>query len=99
MQIIPVEAKSSQTSSVPDNDCLRNTDNKLAECESLEQIHARADKQQPNIILMLVDDLGYGDLSSGGHPTSYTPVLDKLAEQSKVFTQYYVTSPVCSPSR
>ncbi|XP_069169798.1 arylsulfatase A isoform X1 [Procambarus clarkii] len=54
---------------------------------------------QPNIVLLLADDLGYGDLSISGHPTSRTPRLDELAEGGRFFTQFYVTSPVCSPSR
>ncbi|XP_045121284.1 arylsulfatase A-like [Portunus trituberculatus] len=53
----------------------------------------------PNLVLLLADDLGYGDLSISGHPTSRTPVIDKLARESRYFTQHYVTSPVCSPSR
>lgn len=53
----------------------------------------------PNLVLLLVDDLGYGDLSRSGHPTSRTPVIDELARESRFFTQHYVTSPVCSPSR
>ena len=53
----------------------------------------------PNVVLLLVDDLGYGDLAWSGHPTSLTPAIDALAAQGKQFTQFYVTSPVCSPSR
>ena len=54
---------------------------------------------QPNIIIVFVDDMGYGDLSYAGHPTSSTPAIDKLAASGKYFTNFYVTSPVCSPSR
>ena len=43
--------------------------------------------------------LGYGDLSSYGHPTSSTPHLDQLARDGLVFTQFYTASPLCSPSR
>ena len=43
--------------------------------------------------------LGYGDLTPYGHPTSNTPHLQLLAEQGLVFTQFYTTSPVCSPSQ
>ncbi|XP_050691048.1 arylsulfatase A-like [Eriocheir sinensis] len=53
----------------------------------------------PNIVLLLADDLGYGDLSYSGHPTTRTPHIDKLAQESRFFTHHYVTSPVCSPSR
>ena len=43
--------------------------------------------------------LGYGDLSVYGHPTSHTPNLDQMASEGLVFTQFYTASPVCSPSR
>ena len=55
---------------------------------------------KPNILLILADDLGYGDLEGlFGHPTSVTPNLNALAQRSKVLTNFYVASPVCSPSR
>jgi arylsulfatase A len=53
----------------------------------------------PNVLIMLCDDLGYGDLSSYGHPTIKTPNLDALAEQGWRLTDCYAASPVCSPSR
>jgi arylsulfatase A len=56
-----------------------------------------ADK--PNIIVLLCDDLGYGDLSCFGHPEVRTPNLDKLALQGLRLTNCYSASPVCSPSR
>ena len=55
--------------------------------------------KQPNFIIILADDLGYGDLSSYGHPTIRTPNLDKLALEGTRFTQFYVAANVCSPSR
>ena len=54
---------------------------------------------RPNIVLFLADDLGYGDLPFFGHPSSKTPNLNKLSKMSKVFNDFYVASPVCSPSR
>ncbi|KAJ0029232.1 hypothetical protein NQD34_004229 [Periophthalmus magnuspinnatus] len=54
---------------------------------------------QPNFVLFFADDLGYGDLGCYGHPTSLTPNLDKLAAGGLRFTDFYCTSPVCSPSR
>jgi len=54
---------------------------------------------KPNFILLFVDDLGYGDLSTYGHPSIHTPNLDKLAAEGQKWTDFYVASPVCSPSR
>jgi arylsulfatase A len=53
----------------------------------------------PNIIVIFCDDLGYGDLSSYGHPTIRTPQLDKMAAEGMRFTQFYVPAAVCTPSR
>lgn len=53
----------------------------------------------PNIIIIFVDDLGYGDLSCYGHPTIRTPNLDKMAAEGMRFTQFYVGANVCTPSR
>ncbi|XP_071816160.1 arylsulfatase A-like [Apostichopus japonicus] len=57
------------------------------------------DPEKPNIVIMFADDLGYGDLQAYGHPTSHTPNLNNLAKNGLLFTQFYVSSPVCSPSR
>lgn len=54
---------------------------------------------QPNFIIILADDLGYGDLGSYGHPTIRTPNLDQMALEGMRFTQFYVAANVCSPSR
>lgn len=53
----------------------------------------------PNFILLFADDLGFGDLGCYGHPSSLTPNLDRLAAEGLRFTDFYCTSPVCSPSR
>ena len=52
-----------------------------------------------NFIVIFTDDMGYGDLSSFGHPTIKTPHLDKMAMQGQKWTNFYVASPVCTPSR
>lgn len=52
-----------------------------------------------NFIIIFTDDMGYGDLSSFGHPTIKTPHLDKMAMQGQKWTNFYVASPVCTPSR
>lgn len=54
--------------------------------------------ERPNIILILTDDQGYGDLSRHGHPLLKTPHLDQLAEESVRLDNFYV-SPSCSPTR
>lgn len=53
----------------------------------------------PNVLLIYVDDLGYGDLASFGHPVLKTPHLDALARSSMKLTNYYAPSALCSPSR
>ena len=53
----------------------------------------------PNIIYMLADDLGYGELGSYGQTRIRTPHLDALAQAGMRFTQHYAGSPVCAPSR
>jgi len=54
---------------------------------------------QPNILLIYVDDLGYGDLGSYGHPVLKTPNIDALADAGLRLTNYYAPSALCSPSR
>ena len=54
---------------------------------------------QPNIIYILSDDLGYGDLSSYGQKLFSTPNIDALAKAGILFTQHYSGSTVCAPSR
>jgi arylsulfatase len=53
----------------------------------------------PNIIFILADDLGYGELGSYGQAKIRTPNLDRLAGEGMRFTQHYSGSPVCAPSR
>jgi arylsulfatase A-like enzyme len=53
----------------------------------------------PNFILILADDLGYGDLSCYGSQTIATPRLDRMAREGMKFTDFYVAAPFCSPSR
>ena len=55
--------------------------------------------EQPNIVVFLCDDLGYGDLSSYGHPFIETPNIDQLALEGIKLTNFYAAAPVCSPSR
>ncbi len=54
---------------------------------------------QPNIVLVFIDDLGWGDLSCFGSDEAQTPNIDRLAAEGLRFEQFYVNSPICSPSR
>ena len=55
--------------------------------------------ERPNVILILADDLGWGELGSYGQTRIRTPVLDRLAADGLRFTNHYSGSPVCAPSR
>lgn len=55
--------------------------------------------RRPNVLFILADDLGYGDLSCFGRPDYETPMLDRLAQQGIRFTSAYSASPVCTPTR
>ena len=65
----------------------------LFSCEKNEKL------KKPNFIIIFTDDLGYGDLGSYGHPTIKTPYLDQMAKEGMRFTQFYVGSSICTPSR
>src|SRR5688572_13607371 len=54
---------------------------------------------KPNVVFILADDLGYGDLSCYGQKDFKTPNIDRLAAEGVRFTQFYAGSTVCSPSR
>ena len=61
--------------------------------------NSKTDQKATNFIIIFTDDLGYGDLGSYGHPTIKTPNLDKMADEGMRFTQFYVGSSICTPSR
>lgn len=65
-------------------------------CQSLGPQAPKA--ARPHVLMVLVDDMGYGDYSMAGHPELRTPHLDSLAEQSARFESFYV-SPVCGMTR
>jgi len=57
------------------------------------------EEQNPNIILIMADDLGWGDTGFNGNEFIQTPNLDQMAEAGAVMTRFYSASPVCSPTR
>jgi hypothetical protein len=59
----------------------------------------RSQTRQPNILFILADDLGYGDLSCYGRPDYQTPNLDRLAQEGTRLINAYSASPVCTPTR
>ncbi len=62
--------------------------------------NARADNSsKPNIILVMADDQGWGDVGYNGHPFVRTPELDAMAKAGFVFDRFYAAAPVCSPTR
>lgn len=73
--------------------------NKKASVNSVPVTQNIANKNKPNIIYILADDLGYGDLSCYGQKMFNTPNIDQLASQGMLFTQHYSGSTVCAPSR
>ena len=59
----------------------------------------RSSQQLPNIVFILADDFGWGDLGCYGHPYARTPNVDRLAEQGTRFEQFYSTGVTCCPAR
>jgi arylsulfatase A len=60
---------------------------------------AQAAPKRPNVVFILADDLGYGDLGCYGQKKIRTPHIDRLAAEGMRFTQHYAGNPVCAPSR
>jgi N-acetylgalactosamine-6-sulfatase len=59
----------------------------------------KTEVRRPNIVLIVADDMGYGDLGCYGCPDIRTPVIDKLASQGVRFTNFYANGPECTPTR
>ena len=53
----------------------------------------------PNIVMIFIDDMGWGDFSCFGNPDAQTPNIDRMAAEGIRFSQFYVNAPICSPSR
>lgn len=71
----------------------------LTICVLLLGLSASAFAEKPNYILIFCDDLGYGDLGCYGSTKNKTPRIDQLAAEGMQFTDFYSSSPVCTPSR
>jgi arylsulfatase A-like enzyme len=65
----------------------------------ISTLGAADSSRRPNIIIILADDMGLGDLGCYGGKQAPTPRIDQLAKEGTRFTQYYSASPICSPSR
>jgi len=68
-------------------------------CSLLVCAAAQAQPARPNIVFIMTDDAGYGDLGIYGAPDVRTPVLDQLARDGVRFTDFYSNGPTCSPTR
>ncbi|HSZ57591.1 MAG TPA: sulfatase-like hydrolase/transferase [Tepidisphaeraceae bacterium] len=62
-------------------------------------VGASAAASRPNVLFVLIDDMGYGDLTCYGNTRVHTDNVDRLAREGIRFTQFYVNCPICSPSR
>jgi len=62
-------------------------------------LHTSLSAAQPNIVLVFIDDMGWGDFSCFGNKAARTPNIDRMAKEGVRFEQFYVNSPICSPSR
>ena len=62
-------------------------------------VAARPPLDKPNVIVVLLDDSGYGDFSHTGNPTVDTPNLTRMVREGANFPQFYSASPACSASR
>lgn len=71
----------------------------LASCANKNKLRDAGSNQKPNIIYILADDMGYGDLSITGQKKFETPNIDQLARDGMLFTQHYAGATVCAPSR
>ncbi len=62
-------------------------------------VFAEKSPRQPNVVIILADDLGYGDLACYGHPAFKTPHLDRMAAEGVRLTQFNTPNPFCAPTR
>ena len=86
--------------------CVQTFDLTVAEAQPEEDplpdaslVEAETPPAPPNIVIIFVDDLGYGDIAAFGAPKIKTPHIDSIAANGAKYTQFYSASPVCTPSR
>jgi arylsulfatase A-like enzyme len=65
--------------------------------QSAEQVSINLTK--PNVVLIFIDDMGYGDIGPFGNTVNQTPNLDRMAKEGNMITQFYVSNTACTPSR
>jgi uncharacterized sulfatase len=71
----------------------------LTTCAAHVAVAEESSVPRPNIVVVLIDDMGWGDFSCFGNLAAETPNIDRLASEGLRFEQFYVNSPICSPSR
>ncbi|WAJ71796.1 sulfatase-like hydrolase/transferase [Catenovulum adriaticum] len=64
-----------------------------------KETRIESEHDKPNVVMIFIDDMGYGDISAFGNDQVPTPHIDRLAKEGQKFTNFYVNSPICSPSR
>jgi uncharacterized sulfatase len=82
-----------------DRSAFRNPEKAAEPVDGQVRPSASGEALRPNLIVILADDLGYGDLGVQGSRAIQTPHLDRLAAEGMRLTQFYASAPVCSPSR
>ncbi len=65
----------------------------------VQAVESESSRQKPNVLLVFIDDMGWGDFSCFGNSEIRTPNIDAVAAEGIRFEQFYVNSPICSPSR
>ena len=79
--------------------CYRLAIGTMAFIPTFAMAAGKSNHKKPNIVYIMADDLGYGDLGCYGQPYIETPHIDKMAAEGMRFTQAYAGAPVSAPSR
>ena len=61
-------------------------------------LNSISDAKKPNVVVVFIDDMGWGDFSCFGNTHAQTPHIDRMAAEGIRFEQFYVNAPICSPS-